>query len=201
MSEEKTFENGTPQGGILSPLLFNLLVERLLTTTQTRQAHVLCYADDIAIVEAGHTHLARTRELLRSLLASCDSLGLLSYQNKSKAMAFGYAEPSAPFYIGDVPIPWVNTTYLGMQLDTSLSFRPYITTIRDRMNKRINAMRALAGRPCGGRRQGFPLILHERSQCLLRLRCSLPSSGATISPPPLETTQNKALRILLDAPL
>lgn len=44
----KAFENGIPRGGILSPLLFNLLVKKLLSLQVSPQVQVLSYADDIA---------------------------------------------------------------------------------------------------------------------------------------------------------
>lgn len=105
LSGEREFDNGMPQGGILSPLLFNLLVERLLTLVTMGQVHVLSYADDIALVSSGRNHLASTRALLRRLLTFCDSRGLLPNPNKTRAMAFGYGEPPAPFFIGDPPYP------------------------------------------------------------------------------------------------
>lgn len=87
-----------------------------------------------------------------------------------------------------------------MRLDTSLSFRPFISTIRDKMEKRINVMRALAGRSFGtGDRvlcmfdsSAVRACVEYAAPCLLLV----PISRLT----PLETTQNKALRVILGAP-
>lgn len=40
------FENGTPQGGILSPFLFNILMAELISTETPIYVHILAYADD-----------------------------------------------------------------------------------------------------------------------------------------------------------
>jgi hypothetical protein len=41
---------GCPQGGVLSPLLWNLVVDRLLTVTNDLDFSTFGYADDIIII-------------------------------------------------------------------------------------------------------------------------------------------------------
>lgn len=49
-SPSKEFELGTPQGGVLNPFLFNVLMHRLLTLVPTIPGTtVTCYADDICV--------------------------------------------------------------------------------------------------------------------------------------------------------
>jgi RNA-directed DNA polymerase len=56
---------GTPQGGVISPLLANLYMNRFLKhwrqrdCSQTFQAHVVSYADDFVILSRGHAERAR----------------------------------------------------------------------------------------------------------------------------------------------
>jgi retron-type reverse transcriptase len=44
---------GCPQGGVLSPLLWNLVVDRLLTATNDLGFSTFGYADDIVIIVQG----------------------------------------------------------------------------------------------------------------------------------------------------
>jgi len=44
---------GTPQGGILSPLLWNIVVNELLCDIEGGGCQVVAYADDVAIIFAG----------------------------------------------------------------------------------------------------------------------------------------------------
>ena len=58
---------GCPQGGVLSPLLWNLVVDRLLTVTHDLNFSTFGYADDIVIIVQGkfaHT----VREIMQSAL-------------------------------------------------------------------------------------------------------------------------------------
>lgn len=50
LSATHHFENGTLQGGILSPFLFNVLMEDLVALDLGRGAHLFCYADDLQLV-------------------------------------------------------------------------------------------------------------------------------------------------------
>jgi hypothetical protein len=58
---------GCPQGGVLSPLLWNLVADRLLTVTNDSGFSTFGYADDIVIIVQGisaHT----VREIMQEAL-------------------------------------------------------------------------------------------------------------------------------------
>lgn len=59
LSHSETFDNGTPQGSILSTYLFNTRMEELMTLLLPTGTNILCYADDIAIISTGTLHLRR----------------------------------------------------------------------------------------------------------------------------------------------
>jgi RNA-directed DNA polymerase len=71
----KRTKQGTPQGGVISPLLANLYMNRFLKfwrlTEQGRKlkAHVIAYADDFVILSRGHAEQAKgwTREVMTRL--------------------------------------------------------------------------------------------------------------------------------------
>jgi RNA-directed DNA polymerase len=66
MTGGKQNKQGTPQGGVISPLLANLYMNRFLKywrlTEQGRKlkAHVIAYADDFVILSRGHAEEAKT---------------------------------------------------------------------------------------------------------------------------------------------
>ena len=49
LSSEGTFELGTPQGGVLSPMLFNVLLDKIACHPFPHGTEVIIYADDILI--------------------------------------------------------------------------------------------------------------------------------------------------------
>ena len=75
MSGGKSSKSGTPQGGVASPLLANLYMNRFLKhwrltgRGQAFQAHVISYADDFVILSRGHAAeaLAWTRAVMTKL--------------------------------------------------------------------------------------------------------------------------------------
>ena len=75
MSGGKASRNGTPQGGVISPLLANLYINRFLKFWRTQErtrayrAHVVSYADDFVILSRGHAAeaLAWTKAVMTSL--------------------------------------------------------------------------------------------------------------------------------------
>ena len=75
MSGGKSSKHGTPQGGVVSPLLANLYINRFLKfwrmqeKTRAFRAHIVSYADDFVILSRGHAAevLAWTRGVMSRL--------------------------------------------------------------------------------------------------------------------------------------
>ena len=68
-SKVKDRELGTPQGGVLSPTLFNVLMNALATIELPCNCQLVIYADDI---------------LLQALESKCEELGIVISTEKSK---------------------------------------------------------------------------------------------------------------------
>ena len=66
-------ENGTPQGGILSPFLFSLLMEQLVALFFPEDTSLLSYADDLAPVVTGRGNKHRhTHQALDAISGKCE---------------------------------------------------------------------------------------------------------------------------------
>ena len=76
---------GTPQGGVISPLLANIYMNRFLKywrqngLGQHLKAHVVAYADDLVILTRGHA--AEAHEVLRTVMTQ---IGLTLNETKTK---------------------------------------------------------------------------------------------------------------------
>ena len=108
-------EHGTPQGSVLSPFLFNVLVEDLLTLPLPGHSSLLVYADDITLVCTGRNHQTNAQRSLTLLSAKVRELGLKLNLNKTKAMVFGGKPPERPLDAAGVEISYVEKhQYLGV---------------------------------------------------------------------------------------
>ena len=83
-SSEGTFELGTPQGGVLSPMLFNVLMDKIARYPFPQGTEVIIYADDILL----QCDAPRTLTFaLRQLETLCTHMGLVINETKTKYQA------------------------------------------------------------------------------------------------------------------
>ena len=132
-SDTFTICNGVKQGGVLSPLLFNIYLEELLLKfkAQGLACHrngmfvgAFIYADDIAI-------LAPTSTSLNKMLDTCkqyaEDVNLTFNTSKTKCMYFGYMH----FFMHE-PIEFVfKIQLLGINISTDIYDRHISDTVRD----------------------------------------------------------------------
>ena len=193
--------NGTPQGSILSPFLFNVLMEELLTADYGEGAQLLCYADDLALVLSHQTCLQQAPHALDQLNRKCTELGLKIYYNKSKVMTIGMLLPERPFQIAGQGLAFTTThQYLGLWLDSHLRFGTQVRYLRERVASRTNILRALSVHNTGASHRvlrafythAIRSIVDYCAPCLCSLSPALTKK--------LEVAQNDALRVILGAP-
>ena len=83
-STVREFELGTPQGGVLSPTLFNVLMNVIATTQLPKGASIVVYADDILIQARTYTQMQKSLDIIGEV---CDNLGFVVSTVKTKAMS------------------------------------------------------------------------------------------------------------------
>lgn len=106
---------GTPQGSVLSPFLFNILVEALLELPLSQGSHLLAYADYLTLVA---TRGDRAQRDITLLYSRCRELGLKLNSTKTKAMAFAMERPNYHLQAGGNNIEWVTSyQYLDVWID------------------------------------------------------------------------------------
>lgn len=149
--------NGVPQGAVLSPFLFNLVVSMfyqkltkkltsILGRENAKKVTCFAYADDLAISCKGRRDVtATTRAAIQCISEVSLEMGFKISLSKSKAMhMFKSTHPTLK--IGNKSLEWVKTyKYLGVLLDNKLTFIPMVASIAGKMKKRINLMHKIAG--------------------------------------------------------
>ena len=152
-SRKRQLRNGLPQGSVLAPILFNIYTADIPPTTSNKYI----YADDSAI---GYT--GRTYEQIQPILEA-DLAILCKYFHKwhlkisvSKTvcsiyhLANRFAKRELHIMMNGKklkfePLP----VYLGVTLDRSLTFGPHLKNVANKISKRVNLIRKLAGTDWG----------------------------------------------------
>ena len=135
----KLVNRGTPQGGVLSPLLWNVAVNELLQIMEGGGCSVFAYADDIAIAFSGRfpQTLCDCMSLkLKKLSDWATKSGLGVNPSKTELVLFTrkYKIPVLkPPLLKGIPLKFSQTAkYLGLILDSKLSWN---LMLEDRVRK------------------------------------------------------------------
>ena len=129
-SLQRFVSRGTPQGGVLSPLLWNLAMNRLLLSLEETKIKVVAYADDVAIAARGKfpsTLRDIIQRSLRSIEMWAKENGLGVNPEKTEVVIFSGKKKRPevrPISLGGMIIPFGDRAkYLGVLLDMKLDFK------------------------------------------------------------------------------
>ena len=127
----KRVRRGTPQGGVLSPLLWLVVVNVLLRRLETAGCRVIAYADDIVIIVRGKfiCSLSELMQYYLSIIATwATSCGLSVNPEKTQLVLFSrkYKIPifRLPTLQGYTLSLAKEVKYLGLIVDSKLSWGP-----------------------------------------------------------------------------
>ena len=149
------FENGTPQGSVISPFLFNLLINRLLFNNSkyipkiSKTVTIASYADDLVIIGYSQSVIQKA---LNSIASKANKIGLKINISKTDFMLiFRKTKPSLVnkniiLKLNDQKLNQVyHKKYLGVIFDTHLKFNHHLNHITKKANNKINILRKLSG--------------------------------------------------------
>ena len=150
LSDEETFELGTPQGGVLSPMLYNILMDKIARYEFTQGTKVIIYADDILIQCDTPTTLGKAVNELEQL---CTCMGLVLNENKTKFQA-KQKKCRKPIINGVKLERVLNYKYLGVQLGYR-NANYCIEYVKNMCVSRLAPLKVLANRGSG---VGVPVL-------------------------------------------
>ena len=123
---------GVPQGGVLSPVLFNIFINDLLTELQNKGIETLAFADDIVITAKGITTLSKAITIIEHW-SKVNKIVI----NKTKSAIINIrvdkrTPKSRHDTIKGIPVR-ENYKYLGITIDDCLKFTPFLAQRRKQL--------------------------------------------------------------------
>ena len=200
-SRTYSVQNGTPQGSVLSPLLFLLMINDLpdkLTKIETS-----IFADDTCLFKSGQNLDTVTRNVqknLNSLASWCDLWGFKINLDKTVAVLFTHRRGGCYLEINDERIKMENhAKFLGLIFDAKLTWAEHINYLTNRCKKRLNLMRAVAGTTWGASKKSLLTIYRTLIRSVLDYGSIAYNSASDSNKQKLNSIQTQALQIACGA--
>ena len=142
-SKVNHLSNGTPQG----PVLFNMVIHRLLQLDLGSNVQMTAYADDLAVhggsIGEDFVYKQMTTAL-KKIEARAVYLGLKFSPEKCEALWYRSVDPDWNFKIAGARIPWrPSVKYLGVIIDKRLNFKRQVDYVRQKTDTMMNGLKVL----------------------------------------------------------
>jgi len=203
ISSAYKLQSGVPQGSVLSPTLFSIMINDIFEQMPDPVAHSL-YADDGAIWLEGDA-LPQMATVMQDAIYKLDSWtqkwGLQLSADKTKAIIFSNRKLShPPIKLDNQPLEYVsNIAFLGVILDRKLTWLPHIKQLQTRCRKDLSLMCIIAAKKWGAHQDSLTKFYNSIILPKLDYACFLFSDAAPSHLLRLDRVQYAASRIILGA--
>ena len=200
-SSMRIVRTGVPQGSKLSPSLFNYYIADMPRPTPPIKR--VCYADDITVWATGPKIPqleSNINSYLREVSIYLKDNSLLISAPKSTVTLFTPDKHQFQMHpditLEDTQLPLERSPkLLGVIMDPSLSFHKHCNYVSDRIEKRNNILKALAGSSWGQDKETLLLTYNALGKSIASYAAPVWSTKASDSSfKKIQTAQNAALR-------
>jgi ribonuclease HI len=202
-SETHDLDNGTPQGSVLSPLIFSLMANDIPKDPRNN-VKTSIYADDIAYWcnNSNPKYAVKRVQAYTKLIETWASdWGFKISREKTQAIVFTRkrSDPNKIRFYGE-EIPYLKEIkFLGIHLHRRLNWSTHIEVIRKSTKSICNMLRAIKGQEWGASRS----LLLKVYRALLRSKqeyaCAIYECMSKSDKLKLDSTQYQALKIIANA--
>ena len=203
LSEEKLLNKGLPQGAVLSPVLFNIMLHDMPTSDRVK---VLTYADDITLV-CTCLDLNEAKEHMQQYLNTLTSW-LIRWKFLLNPQKCSYQIFTKKRHIPDITLLIANQNIynstnqrvLGIIFDApKLSFREHINYIKTECSRRLCVLRSISSNSWGASRNLLRRVYISYVRSKMEYGCVIFAELTTTLMKKLTVVQNNALRTILGA--
>ena len=210
-AEFKEQENGSPQGVVLSPTLFNVIADslkqKLLALLIKYRVDLSQFADDREVWKEG-TNVDELIRIVQIILLAIEEWtkewGFLISPGKTQVIlfnAFGIDHTKLKKLVLDGrELEYTNVaTFLGMNFDSYLTWKDHFDTLISRCNKDLNLMRMVSWTSFGADKITLLTIHMSLIRSKIDYGCQAYMSASPAQLHRLDVIQNTALRIATGA--
>ncbi|UYV85008.1 hypothetical protein LAZ67_X004237, partial [Cordylochernes scorpioides] len=153
----KKLTKGCPQGGPLSPLLWNILLNDLLINFDSMNADIICYADDVTIICWNKTieGLKTASEYTLNYVIQWCNRNKLTISTEKTNMLYLHNKQKIPIKVNNnIIMPVKQVKILGMKFSNhkwknEVNFTPHVNDILCKAGRMKNLLCSLSGNMWG----------------------------------------------------
>ena len=201
LSTIRNQENGTPQGSVISSLLFLIMINDI--SPSSKDVLLSLFADDSVTYISGksipklYTNMQQT---LNKISIWCDNWGFKLSPTKTKCIIFTrtkkYYNINKFLKLNNQQIKIENSImFLGMILDKRLNFNEHIDYILEKTKKRLNLLRNLSGTTWGATAKALLTIYKSLIRPVIEYGCIIYDTTSTRNFKKLDSIQYQSLKI------
>jgi hypothetical protein len=209
LSKRVRMKQGLPQGSVLSPLLFIIFINDILSEVPSSTESSL-FADDAALyaLDSNREAAEAKLQLAVSAVERWSILNKLDLNIKKSCTFFFSTDPGDATWRPNITLLGSrmrfgegekerNPKFLGITLDRTLCFKDHVTDVCNRVNNRCRVLLCLASRSWGWKKRNLRRIFITTQRSILDYAAA--AWQPWLSPTQfkrLETAQNRCLRIV-----
>ena len=204
MSVLVNIDNGVPQGSVLSPTLFSIMVNSMNKCILPLGVDFSQYADDVAIWKS-HRNIPflikKIQLALDALKNWCDMWGFKISFQKTVCVLFGNKRNVEVNLKLDNNVIQQKTQYkfLGMIFDKRLTWKSHVDGIIDRCKHKLNLLRCISGCDWGSDSPTLVRLYKAIIRPVLEYGCEAFDSASKSVKSGLDSVQYQALKIATGA--
>ena len=144
LSKEMKYAHGVPQGDPMSPLIFNLYVNGILSCMEGRETMILMFADDVIVFGRDKDDAERT---IRNIVKELMELGMKLSPLKSEVMMSNWMDGEASLIKGHIVVDGVKIIskstlkYLGVLFQLDGIWDKNINMVQEKLRERVRSLR------------------------------------------------------------